>query len=267
MVNILDKIINYKKIEVKYLKEKFTLNDFKKLANNIEISRGFRNSLLLNSKQGYGLIAEIKKASPSKGIIRNKFDPKKIAIDYKKAGASCISVLTDEKFFSGNEEYIKIVKNAVDLPVIRKDFIIDPIQVYQSKIIGADCILLIVACLSDSRIKELYDLAKNLVLDVLIEVHSFEELQRAMKLKPEMIGINNRNLKNMETSIKTTLDLSPLIPKDTLIISESGLKTRMDLRLIAKNGVRCFLIGESLMEKEDIFKSTKEILSEPFINE
>ena len=267
MENILEKIIHNKNIEVKILKEKVNFNEIKNTAINIKTSRKFKNSLLEDSKKGYGLIAEIKKASPSKGIIRKKFDPKNIALDYMKAGASCISVLTDEKFFSGKTDYINIVKNVVKLPIIRKDFIIDPIQVYQSKIIGADCILLIMACLSDTQLKDLYDLAISLNLEVLVEIHNLKELKRALKLNPAMIGVNNRNLKTMKTSLKTTLDLLPQIPKDTLIISESGLKTRMDLRLIAENGVRCFLIGESLMEKDNVYKSTKEILKDPYIDE
>ena len=260
MSNILENIIEFKKREVIELKRNFTINDFISTSNKIEKPRGFINKLLFAEKNGFGLIAEIKKSSPSKGIIRKNFFPEKIALDYKESGASCLSVLTDSKFFGGNNEYLKKVKSIVDLPILRKDFLVDEIQIYESRFIGADCILLIVACLNDEELEKFYNLGKSLEMDVLLEVHNEEELERALILKPQMIGINNRNLKTMTVSLETSVSLLKIIPDNVIVISESGLKTHHDLKFMQSLGIKSFLIGETFMKSENIKRSVNKIL-------
>ena len=260
MSNILENIIEFKKREIFELKKIYSVSDFNVSSNELQKPRGFINKLLFAEKNGFGLIAEIKKSSPSKGIIRKNFFPDKIALDYKESGASCLSVLTDGKFFGGNNEYLKKVKSIVDLPLLRKDFLIDEIQVYESRFIGADCILLIVACLNDEQLKDFYNLGKSLEMDVLVEVHNEEELERALILKPEMIGINNRNLKTMTVSLETSINLLKKIPNNILVISESGFKTHLDLKFMQSFGIKSFLIGETFMKSENIKKSVKKIL-------
>jgi len=260
MSNILENIIEFKKREIFELKKNYSVSDFNVSSNEHEKPRGFINKLLFAEKNGFGLIAEIKKSSPSKGIIRKNFFPDKIALDYKESGASCLSVLTDGNFFGGNNEYLKKVKSIVDLPLLRKDFLIDEIQVYESRFIGADCILLIVACLNDEQLKDFYNLGKSLEMDVLVEVHNEEELERALILKPEMIGINNRNLKTMTVSLETSVNLLKNIPDNILVISESGFKAHNDLKFMQSFGIKSFLIGETFMKSENIKKSVKKIL-------
>ena len=198
-----------------------------------------------------GIIAEIKKASPSGGVICNEFDPESIANSYKTAGASCISVLTDTPFFQGRPEDLEAVKRAVDLPIIRKDFIIDPYQVFESRSMGADCILLIMAALTDSEAKTLYQLALDLDMDVLVEIHNIEELDRAISLNSKLLGFNNRNLKTLHVDLSVTEELVKKAPKGSILVSESGIRNRSDIERIVACGVNCFLVGEALMREKD----------------
>jgi len=198
------------------------------------------------------IIAEVKKASPSKGVIRANFDPIAIAKTYQENGAACVSVLTDEKYFMGKNEYLSAIREAIDLPILRKDFIIDPYQIWESKMIGADCILLIMAMLSQERAIELEQTALDIGLSVLIEIHDEEDLQKALKLKSRLIGINNRNLKTFEISLATTKYLAEKIPQDKVIICESGIFSKDDILEVQKIGINSFLIGESLMRQDNI---------------
>ena len=264
MPNILDTIIKNKMHEVSLLKEKVNISELEKIAFSKPKPHKFIENLKKNTDKGYGLIAEIKRASPSKGIICKNFKPKIIAQEYKNGGATCLSVLTDEKFFMGSIEIFQTIRKSIDLPMLRKDFIIDPIQVYQSRAIGADCILLMLSCLKDKMFEELFLLSQSLSMDVLIEIHDEKELHRALNINASMIGINNRNLKTMQTSLNVTKNLIPKIPKNKFIVSESGFKNRSDLEEMAKSGVRCFLIGETLMKSKNIEKATLSILKDPF---
>ena len=205
-----------------------------------------------------GIIAEIKKASPSKGVLRENFEPVEIAKSYEDGGASCLSILTDRDFFQGDPLYLIKARAAVSLPVIRKDFIIKPYQVYESRAMGADCILLIVSCLEDDEIKHLSDLALSLNMDVLVETHDLNELRRALKLDLPMIGINNRNLRNFEVSLQTTIDLLSEISGDKLVITESGIASKADVELMHKNDVFGFLIGEAFMKHSNPGQKLKE---------
>ena len=204
------------------------------------------------------VIAEIKKASPSKGILREDFDPVEIAQSYESGGASCLSILTDRDFFKGDPLYLIKARAAVTIPVIRKDFIIHPYQVYESRAIGADCILLIASCLDDDELKDLSDIATSLGMDTLVEVHDHEELNRALKLDLPLLGINNRNLRNFEVTLQTTIDLLSKISDDKLVITESGIKTRQDVELMHQNNVFGFLIGEAFMRDRNPGQKLKE---------
>lgn len=206
------------------------------------------------------LIAEIKKASPSKGVIRADFEPSIIAQAYSNAGAACLSVLTDVEYFQGNDEYIKTAKEAVDLPVLRKDFIVDSYQLVESRFIGADCILLIMAAITDEQAAEFENIAHKLGMAVLIEVHDEEEMQRALKLKSPLIGINNRNLKTLEIDLNTTIRLAPMVPEDRIVVCESGVYSNDNIKTMNKAGVKTFLVGESLMSKNDIETATRTLL-------
>lgn len=198
-----------------------------------------------------GVIAEIKKASPSKGVLRDPFFPAEIAASYEQGGASCLSVLTDADFFQGHEEYLQQARAACSLPVIRKDFIVDPYQVYEARAIGADCILLIAACLEDQQMADLNGLAQELGMDVLIEVHDGEELDRTLPLGNRLLGINNRNLHNFEVTLQTTLDLLERIPSDYLVVTESGILATEDVALMRQHNVNAFLVGEAFMRADD----------------
>ncbi|MEY3105918.1 MAG: indole-3-glycerol phosphate synthase, partial [Pseudomonadota bacterium] len=207
------------------------------------------------------IIAEIKKASPSQGVIRENFQPVLIGQDYAMNGATCLSVLTDKEFFQGSEAYLQMVRERCPLPVLRKDFMIDVYQVYEARALGADCILLIVAALEDDLMRELADTAKKLGMDVLVEVHDAEELQRALKLDTKLIGINNRNLRTFETALQTTLDLKQQIPEDRIVITESGIHTSDDVKLMRDNNVYAFLVGEVFMRSESPGKKMRELFA------
>jgi indole-3-glycerol phosphate synthase len=264
-MNILDKIKAYKLQDVAQRKIARPLAEIETAARNAAPVRGFANALQQANHDGYGLIAEIKKASPSKGLIREDFDVPALAQAYKDGGASCLSVLTDTPSFQGADEFLLAAKNAVDLPVLRKDFIYDPYQITESRALGADCILLIMATLEDTQAAELEDAAIGWEMDVLIEVHNEDELSRASNLKSRLIGINNRNLKTFETTLETTKTLAKLVPAGRMIIAESGLSTPQDLADLALYGARSFLIGESLMRQNDVAAATRALLANPLM--
>mgnify|MGYP001488872658 FL=1 len=263
MTNILD-TINTKKIEeIAKLKQHISVAQLEENAAQADAPRGFKNALELALQKGYGLIAELKKASPSKGLIRANFDPEHLAKQYEAGGATCLSVLTDETWFQGSNKKLQLARAATNLPVLRKDFMIDPIQIIESRALGADCILLIMASLSDAQANELEAVAISHGMDVLVEIHDETELERAMRLSSPLIGINNRNLKTMDISLDVGLAMLPKLPKTKIAVAESGLFVPDDLHKMAQAGARCFLIGESLMRHEDVMQATKFLLSNP----
>lgn len=213
----------------------------------------------LKSHEFPTIISEVKKASPSRGIIREDFDPVEIAKTYEQSGACCLSVLTDEPYFQGCDDYLMQIKEATSLPVLRKDFMLDPYQIYESRALGADCVLLIIAALSDEQASELHECALHLGMDVLVEVHDEQELYKALNLNPAMVGINNRNLKTLEVDIQTSHDLAPHIPDHIVKIAESGISSRAEIQALGIKGYQGFLIGESLMREKNI-KSALETL-------
>ena len=263
MSTILDRIKAYKLEEVAKAKAATPLADLEDAALAAAPPRGFARALRDAAATGYGLIAEIKKASPSKGLIRADFDPPALARAYEAGGATCLSVLTDAPSFQGADEYLVAAHDAVALPCLRKDFLYDPWQVVQSRALNADCILLIMASLEDGQAAELEAAALDWGMDVLIEVHDQAELDRAALLKSPLIGINNRNLHTFEVTLETTRKLARRVPEDRMIVAESGLYTPDDLADLAQYGARCFLIGESLMRQADVTAATREILSKP----
>jgi len=249
---VLEKILARKVEEVAARRASVSLAELETLAKAADAPRGFAQAMIAQAKRKQpAVIAEIKKASPSKGVIRENFQPAEIAKSYEAGGATCLSVLTDIDFFQGADEYLKQARATCSLPVIRKDFMIDPYQIVEARALGADCILLIVSALDDAKMAELASVAKGVGLDVLVEVHDGDELERALKtLDTPLVGVNNRNLHTFDVSLETTLDLLPRIPRDRLVITESGILNRADVELMEINDVYSFLVGEAFMRAE-----------------
>ncbi len=250
--DILNKIIARKREEIVERSARVPLSRLAEAQTTVDAPRGFAAAIAAKIVAGgYGVIAEIKKASPSKGVLREDFRPAAIARGYERGGAACLSVLTDVDFFQGGDAYLKQARAACSLPVIRKDFIVDPYQVHEARAIGADCILLIAACMDDGVLKGLNDLAHGLGMDVLIEVHDAGEMQRALRVDNRLIGINNRNLHSFEVTLDTTLGMLDMIPDQRIPVTESGIHTPEDVQLMRANGVHAFLVGEALMRAAD----------------
>ncbi|MFO7593684.1 MAG: indole-3-glycerol phosphate synthase TrpC [Pseudomonadota bacterium] len=250
--DILKKIVERKHEEIAERQQSRSLEELRQQLNGASAPRGFVAAIRAKLEAGLpAVIAEVKKASPSKGVIRENFVPAEIATSYEKGGAACLSVLTDIDFFQGSDEYLRQAREACALPVLRKDFIVDPYQVVEARVIGADCILLIAACLSDTQMQELSALAVELGMDVLVEVHDALELQRTLPLNLPLVGINNRNLRTFETSLDTTLELLAQIPEGRIVVTESGIHSPADVALMRKNGVNSFLVGEAFMRADE----------------
>lgn len=259
---ILDRICADKRALVNEHKHLRPVQELLKRAEEQAAPRGFSNSLTRHvKKDGVGLICEIKKASPSAGLIREHFDPAQLARSYQHGGASCLSVLTEQKYFQGSDTHLGEARSACDLPVLRKDFILDPYQVIEARALGADCVLLILAAMDDSLLAQLEETALGYGMDVILEVHEECEMERALKCKSPLIGINNRNLKLMKTDLGTTERLAPMASEDRILISESGINTPQDIQRMMAAGVHRFLIGESLMKKSDIEAATKQLVA------
>lgn len=249
---ILKKIVDRKWEEVKERSALVSIEALRQQATEQDACRGFQQAIEAKISAGQpAVISEIKKASPSKGVLRENFQPAEIAKSYEQAGAACLSVLTDVDYFQGADEYLKQARAACSLPVLRKDFMVDPYQVVEARAIGADCILLIAACLSDEQMKELDDCARELGMDVLVEVHDAEEFERAIALPSPLLGINNRNLHTFDVTLQTTYDLLPKLPEGTLLVTESGIMGKEDVSAMRNQNVNAFLVGEAFMRADD----------------
>lgn len=258
--DILVKILDRKKEEIADRSKKIPLGIMQQLAEVADEPRGFVDAMSRKIADGQaGVIAEIKKASPSKGLLRENFHPAEIAASYAENGAACLSVLTDRDFFQGHEEYLQQARKACELPVIRKDFIIDPYQVFEARAINADCILLIVSALDDNQLEDLSQMALQLGMDVLVEVHDEAELERALVMNLPLIGINNRNLRTFDTSLETTLSLLQRIPEGHIVVTESGIHTQDDVKLMRDNNVHGFLVGEAFMRADNPGQELKKL--------
>ncbi len=269
MTDVLARICDDKRREVAVRKARVSDDQLAVRLSSATRPRGFAGSLRARRASGdVALIAEIKKASPSKGLIRADFDPAALAVAYREGGATCLSVLTDEPYFQGRDEYLQAARGAVSLPALRKDFVLDPYQVRETRALGADCVLLILAALDDCEAQDLCEIALDLGLDVLAEVHDGEELDRALKLpalgaqgNETMIGVNNRNLKTLAVDLATFEELAPRVPRERLLVAESGIRTPADIARLERAGAGAFLVGESLMLQADVAAATRDLLA------
>lgn len=260
-MTVLERICADKRDHVAARRRSKPLSEVEAAARAAPPPRGFTARIARTIEAGeFALIAEIKRASPSKGVIRADFDPQQLARAYSTAGATCLSVVTDKPWFQGDDTYLTAARNVVNLPVLRKDFILDPYQVFEARSLGADCVLLIMAALDDDLARDLAAIAHELRMDVLVEVHDAVEAARAVSLQTRLIGINNRNLKTLAVDTQTTLRIAPTLPDDRIVVSESGLSSRDDLLAMGKAGVHCFLVGEALMREADVVAATRALL-------
>ena len=262
MQDVLQRILARKQEEVAARREHVSLFELKTRAASMPPLRGFADTIEARIASGQpAVIAEVKKASPSKGVIRAHFDPAAIARSYEAGGAACLSVLTDVDFFQGSDEFLRQARAACALPVLRKDFIVDAWQLYEARGLGADCVLLIAAALDDARLSEFAFIAGELGMDVLVEVHDLDELERALPVPARLLGINNRNLRTFEVSLQATLDLQPMVPADRVLVTESGILARADVALMREAGVHAFLVGEAFMRAPDPGTALRELFA------
>lgn len=256
---ILDRIVETKKREVAHLKSMVPISELERMARDLPPARDFKGAL---ASVKCPIIAEIKRSSPSKGKLREDFDPEEIARIYEAGGAAAISVLTDKEYFEGDGTYLVAVKQVTRIPLLRKDFIIDPCQVYETKVLGGDALLLIAGLFDEQALRDFLDLSHDLGLSALVEVHTVEEAAMAVAVGAGIIGINNRNLKTFRTDLKTSLSIAPLIPNERIVVSESGIEKRQDIERLMGSGIRCFLIGETLMRAADIGEKLRELMGQ-----